>query len=475
MKHFDIHIFFLCYYILFTGCTKDTLSIIKEDNTKVYLKIYIPHTDIKSRTIGAPTIPGTPDENIISDVTIYLTNGGRVIKIDNIDMSNTSDSFVSSLIPIEADIHNQEFQVFLVANPEKAKLTLRSTDDFKELYSPLNQIEANNLVTPGQMVMSNQVEQSPIPTIIVTKENTKENPAKVHILLDRLAVKIEPQISIDFTADFTNRPNENAFFENFNFTIEATGLLNAATEFNLEQRWSKKNNEESIQLLSPTWYYSPEEQYFNKYYNTINDYADTNTAPFFPINEYAEDGYRLISSPFYCLENNPPFYDYTGSVISPENQIKTKYKGLTTGIVIKAQAIKDNNAATFYRHEGIYYSDTETDRQKLAETANLSPIDFENISLLRERNIKVYKDGYIYYTYWIKDINSAYSGEDYDLSYAIIRNSYYKLKINKLLKIGDDIPGGGYKPEEPIDKIEQIEIVAICQDWTFYNVTHEFN
>ena len=462
----------LCY-ILFTGCAKDDLSYTDEESATTYLRVYIPRIAAKSRTIGTPTTPGTSEENAISDITVYLVNGGRTIKIDNIGISGTSDSYISDLIPIETGILNQEFQLFVVTNADKSDLTLRDTEDFKEVYS--TDTDTYKLITPEQMVMSNQVEQTPTPSIIITKDNTKDNPATAKVSVDRLAVKIEPQVSVNFEADFSNRPRESSFFEGYTFTVEAAGLLNAATEFNLEQLWSEGSAEQPIQLLTPTWYYKPEETYFNKYYNTIKEYANTETAPFVPINGEVKDGYRLIASPFYCLENNSPLYDYSGSSISLENQVKTKYKGLTTAVILKVQASLNKQPTTFYRYEGVYYADTESDRQALAEVAGLSSGDFANVSTLREKDINVYENGIIYYTYWIKDKNTAYSGDDYDLSYSVIRNSYYKLRIYGLSSIADDVPGGDYEPTDPIDKIEQIMIIAVCQDWTLVDVTHDFN
>lgn len=474
MIRFKLLFFILFSVILLAGCSENDSSYTEEPGAKTYLQLYIPRTHVQSRTTGSPTTPGTPEENAISDITIYLMdNGERLVKMENISMSGTSSHYISDLIPIDRDLLNQELQIFLVANPNKADLTVRTSQGFKGVYS--TQADTYQFVTPGQMVMSNQVEQNPAPTILITRENTRENPARATVLLDRLAVKIVPQVSINFSADFSGRKKESAFFEGFTFSVEAAGLLNAATEFNLEQVWSNGADGQPIQLLSPTWYYKPEASYFSKYDQTIEEYTNPVTAPFVVFNEKEENGYRLISSPFYCLENNSPFFDYTGSGISPENQVKTKYKGLATGVIFKIQATKDGNAATFYRYEGEYYTDTPEGRTELATVAGLNPEDFGNLNVLRGKDIQVYEEGYIYYSYWIKDINSAYSGEDYDLSYSIIRNSSYLLRANGLSRIGDDIPGGGYDPSDPIDKIEQIEIIAVAQDWTLVDVTHNFN
>lgn len=432
-----------------------------------YLQVYIPRTDLRSRTEGTPTVPGTAGENAVSDMTVYLVSGGRVIKIDDIGIQSTSaDSYLSELIPVDNGMLDRELQLFLVANPGKTGLGLRDAPDFKELYS--TGADTHKLVSPGQMVMSNQTEQDPAPTVRITGENTADNPARARVLLDRLAVKIVPQVSVGFDADFTGSPEESAFFENFTFTVESAGLLNAATEFNLGQQWSDGSGGVPVRLLSPTWYYEPVQQYFDRYYSTIEDYTDTGTPPFVTFNEGNEDGYRLISSPFYCLENNSPFYDYTGSDIAPEDRVETKYKGLTTGVVFRIRAAENGRSSDFYGYEGRYYSDTEPGRQALADAAGLVPEDFNSAPALRGKGVKVYEDGNIYYTYWIRDNN-------YDLGYAVVRNSSYLLKVNSLTRIGDDIPGGGYGPEEPIDRLERLEIVAVSEDWSLVEVTHDFN
>lgn len=469
------HIFLiLCSAILFVRCTADELPGIDEKSAMTYLQVYIPRIDMQSRTTGPLTAPGTQGENAVSDVMLYFVNSQRIAKVVQVSMTGTQDNYVSELVPIGVDMLNQEFQLFVVANSQKADFVPRTTRDLKGIYS--TQSATSRLLTPGQMLMSNQVEQSPVATITVTKENTVDNPAKAHVMLDRLAAKIEPQVAVDFQAEFTHRPSEAAFFADYTFEVEAAGLLNAATEFNLEQQWSTASGGQPIQLLSPTWYYKPEAAYFDKYYHTISAYTGTNAPPFVEFNTANNgEGFRVISSPFYCLENNSPFYDYTGSTITPENQVKTKYKGLTTGVIFKVRAMKGSNAATFYHYEGKYYLDTAADRLALTEAAGLSPTDFNSPSSLRAKEVKVYENGDIYYTYWIKDQNPAYAGDDYDLSYAVVRNSYYILRALGITHVGDDIPGGGYEPEEPIDKIVQLEIIAICQDWTLVDVTHEFN
>lgn len=88
----------------------------------------------------------------------------------------------------------------------------------------------------------------------------------------------------------------------------------------------------------------------------------------------------------------------------------------------------------------------------------------------------------MYYSYFIKDPNTlhTYGGDDY---YGVFRNSVYKLNVNSIKDLGDDVPGGGTvdpnepgEPENPdIDTEEAyIQVTVTINPWVLNVIDIDF-
>ena len=89
-------------------------------------------------------------------------------------------------------------------------------------------------------------------------------------------------------------------------------------------------------------------------------------------------------------------------------------------------------------------------------------------------NIKVYKNGIMYYTYYIKDENYVNgAAADAKPYYSVMRNTIYNLTVKALQRVGTDVPGG-WNPEissdDPVDQTKVYMVVeAKVNPWVLNN------
>lgn len=82
--------------------------------------------------------------------------------------------------------------------------------------------------------------------------------------------------------------------------------------------------------------------------------------------------------------------------------------------------------------------------------------------LLRQKNIKCYKDGIAYYPYWIRHSNNG-TTESGIMEFSIVRNNIYKLKVNSFSGIGKAVPydPGTDNPEKPAEESSVSMFVSV--------------
>ena len=194
------------------------------------------------------------------------------------------------------------------------------------------------------------------------------------------------------------------------------------------------------------------------------------------------------------MENNPT---WDGS------KIVDALKGNTTGLVYQWQVtIKDKaspetgsesdelaGANCFYSYNNEYYATldallaaypgilekettgTTNDEKKaamkeeLTTAYNSGAVNQKGISDFRAKyNIKVYTDGIMYYTYYIKDKNykQGETGKE-ETYYSVMRNTIYDLTVTKLQRVGTDIPGGWNPDADPDDPVEPTNVYMVVQ------------
>ena len=307
---------------------------------------------------------------------------------------------------------------------------------------------------------------------VVNANHSVNNPAVVNIFVDRVACKIH---------DVTDDPIVTGLLTETNNIVDGVDvvgfvLLNVNREFNLIQTWSKDDDKADDVLSTPL--YPGTGLIAAQYFHNISDYTTLEKDGDNKIISLT-DKTRKVSDlygygPVYTTENRP-------TIIEENDGIITAGRGETTGVIYKVQAKKEGKeTGTFYKYNNEVHSDL---------TVIQTYLEFKDILLegmkipeLRGHGIKVYEDGVMYYTYFIRDPNQAYQfdGKNY---YGVFRNSSYKLTIDNIKLLGDDVPGGAIvdpdKPGDPgnplIDTVEAyIEVTIKVNQWVVNEIGIDF-
>ena len=503
-----------------TACSdKEELSVSGQESSKVnaYMTLQImgPQTTSGSRTAANPngdgdgshsgdTQIGTTGENTISSVTIYLCNPQDHKVVESYSVSSGLVSIDGGVKTPVIQTKTGEYEVFVIANAPTNLSIAEGEVITNEVISGINEkamqdtyakltIE-NGKETGGSFLMFNECNASDDTdgaSIEISTDNDYDHPATCEtIMLDRLAVKIKSQIGDNVNIDGINKEGELNVVEKVE--LEGFKLLNGVTKANLQQKWSKTITEQGSYPWSNILQTPALDNNSTGYYNHLSSFRTIETKDDATVYTKAMDLYETVPSynendpdgVIYCMENNN------------ENSVGDQY-GTTTGLVYKWKVtIKDKEGQTdisesdecagkncFYAYDGKYYATLSaliTDYpgivanvtgadlnakieavEKELQDASAKTAGTERetaISNFRAKyKIKVYTDGIMYYTYFIKDQNyrlGTNQNVDEDHYYSVMRNTVYDLTVTKLQRIGTDIPGGwnpDVDPEDPVD------------------------
>lgn len=458
---------------------------------------------------------GTSEENTISSVNVLLCNPTTHVVTHSYNIgSNALTSITNGVRTPVIETRTGIYDVYVIANPTTETITGevitgKTIDQITEALMQ-SQYAANN-----KFLMFNECNGSDDTggeSITIGKDNDYEHPATCStIQLDRLAVKITS--SAAQTVDISEITTGTDAEFNAVQSVELKGfkLLNGATKANLQQKWTAKLSEQGSYpwtntLITPAMNAGSSEETSpaDEFYNHLSDFrtiskstSSTNNVDVYTYTGvedlYGEIPYYNTASgqekaAIYCMENNPT---YRSSAITDA------LNGNTTGLVyqwqvtLKAEAGGDGKAGTncFYAYDGNYYASLKalvtaypvvlnkvttgtTTEEKIAalenemNTAYIHTTDKQGeISKFRAKyNIKVYTDGIMYYTYYIKDQNykqgESTKEEHY---YSVMRNTVYKLTVTKLQRIGTDIPGGWNPDKDPEDPVDPTNVYMVVE------------
>lgn len=469
---------------MLSGCEDrepvDDYHVTGGQSEELYLRLNIIQDKNPTRTEGDITYAGTEAESNISNMHVYLAKqdfSGISKLTEFTKLYQTPTGYTSELVKVNSG----DYWLYLVANAIHSDDTrfVPSTSSV-DLFMGKHTIDGNEhmdkFVTSDFFLMSNQQNyaieadeyiKGGVP-VSINDINTIDNPAVVSVKLDRLSSKIVPAVADECESAINGAEllsDEDKYYID-NINIEGVALLNCVKQFNLIQQWYKGSiytwAPHDMKLFSPS---GIADYPLDAYYNQLSEYVDKTTMTVNPSAVFFEPG-----TPLFCLENNS--FNYKSVYID------TKYKGRATAVLFKVKARtyqKTDDGTepselpghTFYRYNTLCFAMLDDLK---ANNPELS--DLHTITELRQAGVQVYEEGYMYYIHWIKDTNYTNGGENY---YAVMRNTWYDLTVTRISGFGDDIPGGGYEPGEPID-LDKTDIVIypVCEKWAFYEVTHSF-
>lgn len=481
-----------------TACSSDEgLETSKQENLGAYLTLQLTGPEGRSltRTVAGEdgTEVGTDGQNKIASLNVLLCDPSD----HKVKVSYNVPS--SQLIDIPGGVKTKQiltttgtFEVYVIANAP-ADLTIATEDVLidKTIENVTEDLMKSQYAKDGSFIMFNEcngTDKLAGSQITITAANDYENPATcTPINMDRLAVQIRSAAAE--TVDIADIISKNAFVTAAE--LQGFKLLNGATKANLQQKWSKPMATGSYPwdnlLQTPELAVGTNEGNAG-YYNHLTDFRTVTIT---------DGAYTTVKDLYAAV--NPYEETAKGSIFCMENHPTSAKLGNTTGLVYQFKANisgSDNKAGNgcFYGYSDQYFAtladlqaaypsafnaaEGETAEAKLAAAQNELNTAYNaadkqtEISKFRVKyNVKVYTEGIMYYTYFIKDKNyydSSLSGDQ--RYYSVMRNTIYDLTVKKLNRIGTDIPGGWTpdvdEPEDPVDPTNVYMVVeAKVNNW----------
>ena len=504
-----------------TACSGDDNVANSQNPTDVHaymtLQIVGPQgADTKTTPGENQTEQGTAVENKISNVTILLCNLTTHAVVASFSTGFTltatdNNGVVTSPIAIPESVPADTYEVYAIANDPTTSLFGTSDNVTTKTIDGITMDKMKSQYAANDKFLmfneSNGTDDVAGARITISENNSYENPAKCDapIELDRLAVKIRSKAADNVNIEGINGTN-GEFNAVKSVTLQGFKLLNGATKVNLQQKWTKATNEQGNTFPWINTLITPNLSEGNAgdtdtpgYYNHLSDFRTITQES--GIYSVVQDTYAAAeaygstaTADIYCMENNPTWDGL---------RIVDALKGNTTGLVYQWKVtIKDKSGQTgvsesdelagvncFYSYNNEYYAtldalladypgilEKETTgttndekqtaiKKELTTAYNSGAVNQKGISDFRAKyNIKVYTDGIMYYTYYIKDKNYKQGGTGKEETYySVMRNTVYDLTVTKLQRVGTDIPGGWNPDADPEDPVEPTNVYMVVQ------------
>lgn len=463
---------------------------------------------------------GVPDES------------AKVVEVAQKDMSRTTlASGIKIDAKVFGLQGNYQLAYALVNCPDGLTIKTDTYAEFIGSYSYVNKTVLDNFwkvtysttdpaeVESGSFFMVNGVDSN-----IGSKNNNGgvfvdfSSTTSATINLERLAAKIvaDEDDYIDFSSKrqkVYGDDDSDAYIVS-SARIDAWALMNCVNSFNLIQKYSidkiynkntssednyvvntpSSSNEYPWSKIDASRNFTPSTGY---YFTNPASATDNNGNP-----TYTELEFVPAGSALYCIENNPDYFDngdsgyikYSGKT-AIASVSDSKMSGRCTAVIFRAQLLLANGfesditidenlgkdpdkgewdrtptrgdidskiTATIYSYRSKLYKSLTR-----LKTDNPS-VDITSVETLRSSGVKVYVNGYMYYTYYIakNDLNSL--EPQISPYYCVERNKSYKLTVMEVKAFGDELPcnAAKYDPEDPIDRaVARITVSVDVLPW----------
>lgn len=421
----------------------------------------------RANPTGGETGDGYEDgqtyENAVSNLTLFFypaTLGDGGVNRDNVNF--TAKVFINNIVELQNDPQqpidrtyevgpvkvnglkmNQQYHVLAVANAEN-QTGISSLDALRE--AQINQVYAfSEQEGYSNFVMASEGDEDPV--LDIKYDNSKDNPAKTAIDLERLVARVDYQAEGEYKTT-TNDAND----------IEGTVTIESAVLVNdfIGDTYFLKRTGSTVDASDVTYL-------GDETLNPANWVVDA-----FLTSEKKNELYRNYFTSFTSqpnweslLKKGDPIEDSAGQTwyrigytMENTNQVQSEsdLENYCTGIVFKAKFVPTNlvgytEGTTFYRYNNTLY-------KSISDLQSLIPnLTEENCD---EYGVDVYKDGYCYYTWWIKHNNDDNEAAFGPMEYAIVRNNIYQLKVTSIAGLGEKEPG----------KSGNIVVIVAVQKWS---------
>lgn len=445
-----------------SACSDNSTEFINdgaEPAYDTYLTVNLSGASAMATRAETGTEVGSAVGQDVKNAHIYLVQNG-IVKFAH---ETKIDGLTAKEIAVPAGSYN----LFVVANPSTDTLAVNkpiqyvikdvTEEDAKAGFKKGNFLMATENTSVGEIKNAG-------PIVNITAANDKTHPAKANAKVDRVAAMIADktgELTIDGDLKAIKDNDGNVFFTSI--TSEGFALVNGNTKINQFQEWKDIKGVTGVTgVLGNT----PNTGFYNPFstYATVKMDKENVTE----ITDLTKDAKDIFSKEsVFTVENVPALQLVKDKLTSGMAE--------TTGMIYKT---KVNDGDTFYYVAGVIYTDTaEVQKLDIFKNDTLSNL---TVPELRAKGIRVYENGIMYFTYFIKDQNHKLNdGKADELYYSVYRNSVYNVKVNNIKNIGDDVPGGGKvtpnNPNPVIDPEEMfMDVTITVNPWVLNNIEIDF-
>lgn len=405
---------------------------------------------------------GTEAESTISNGTIYIYNGAKLVFTKNITSDDwktePSQTQQGTTKPIKVSVNSvnttDTYHVYFLAN-----------NGTQTISDPINNDAAFTASTTGgadyatakNFVMFNQNDKSKKGAhseVNFKSENLVEtNPAEAGtIYLDRVVARIDaPTVSVEKitkSSDETEAANQTKHIDLLSGVSYASyAVSNLNNNAYVMQNWSVLDDTWTLQVpySSETPYYLPYTTYGDNYKadGLTNFKSNTDQAQTYAF-ENTTSSNIYATALYFCIKANLTETAKTGADFKDgtfyryDNRIYTKISDILADKEVAYPFVKVNGdkSTTQLTPEEVLAMIKGTDGKLISEDETLS-------TFRKNYNIEVYREGNMYYRYAINDNYYQPTG-----MWSVLRNSIYKTTVNAIYDLGKDVPNGKDKDEK---------------------------
>ena len=445
----------------FSSCSSDDLASggTQSQADGVYMTLKISGATSHGTRTGVTadkttTENGNEAESTITEGMMYIYEGNTCVfkKLITKDMFKTQPSQTAAGVtnPIKVAVTGaittgKKYDVYFLANRTNVDNPIAATSIFTSTTG------GADFATEKTFVMFNQNDgtKAAAHSTVEFTDAAKSEATPAHateIKLDRVVARIDnPTIKegVTVTPATDTKTSINVADVVAGITYEGYAASNLNNNSYVMQNWDKK-----FETLTVKW-----GEAANKYYQPKSSFGTL----------YKGENLDKFS------KNNTYAFENTTTDVNEATAIYFKVKVALTETAKAASNFKDG---TFYRYDGRLYTSIkaifdDAARGTIVNPFNLLTVD-EVLSKIKDAStgklteneetlatfrqtykIEVYRQGIMYYRWAISD--NAYKpfiASETTHTYSVLRNSIYRLTVNKISEIGKDVPNGP-EPNDP--------------------------
>ena len=445
----------------FSSCSSDDLASggTQSQADGVYMTLKISGATSHGTRTGVTadkttTENGNEAESTITEGMMYIYEGNTCVfkKLITKDMFKTQPSQTAASVtnPIKVAVTGaittgKKYDVYFLANRTNVDNPIAATSIFTSTTG------GADFATEKTFVMFNQNDgtKAAAHSTVEFTDAAKSEATPAHateIKLDRVVARIDnPTIKegVTVTPATDTKTSINVADVVAGITYEGYAASNLNNNSYVMQNWDKK-----FETLTVKW-----GEAANKYYQPKS---------FFGTLYKGENLDKFSKNNTYAFENTT----------TDVNEATAIYFKVKVALTETAKAESDFKDGTFYRYDGRLYTSIkaifdDAARGTIVNPFNLLTVD-EVLSKIKDAStgklteneetlatfrqtykIEVYRQGIMYYRWAISD--NAYKpfiASETTHTYSVLRNSIYRLTVNKISEIGKDVPNGP-EPNDP--------------------------